>query len=239
MKCKCGCGQEVKEGNMFIYGHQRRGKIPWNKGISPSRETKKKQREVKLGENNPMFGRNHSTESKQRIGEGQNTPKIRQKKREANSHRVFSEEGIKKLSESKLGENNPMYGKEGTWLGKHHTIESKQKQSEIKLGELNPNWKDGASYEPYCSLFNEEFKERVREFFDRKCVLCGTPENGRKLCVHHVNYNKDTCCDNSKPLFVSLCTSCHAKTNFDREYYKNFFTKLIVEKYNGECFTKK
>lgn len=36
-KCKCGCGQTVK--NRFVSGHNNRGYIPWNKGKSPSLET--------------------------------------------------------------------------------------------------------------------------------------------------------------------------------------------------------
>lgn len=41
-----------------------------------------------------------------------------------------TEEVKQKIRESKIGENNPMYGKPGTFLGKHHTKESKQKLSD-------------------------------------------------------------------------------------------------------------
>jgi hypothetical protein len=32
--------------------------------------------------------------------------------------------------------------------------------------ENNANWQGGISFEPYCILFNNEFKERVREFWE-------------------------------------------------------------------------
>lgn len=105
------------------------------------------------------------------------------------------------------GENSPMHG---------------------KTGENSPGWRGGLSFEPYCHKFNEAFKESVREKFDRVCFLCPTTEeeNGKKLSVHHVNYDKDCLCDDSECEFVPLCTKCHSKTNFNRDYWEN----LIMEK---------
>jgi len=109
--------------------------------------------------------------------------------------------------------------------------------SNIK-GENHPQWQGGISFEPYCILFNNKFKERVREFFDNKCVICDKTkeENGRALCVHHVNYDKETCCNDSERLFVPLCRSCHSKTNSHREYWQEYFTQLINKKYDGKCY---
>jgi hypothetical protein len=103
------------------------------------------------------------------------------------------------------------------------------------------HWLGGKSFEPYCPKFNRDFKERVREFWGRKCVVCGKTEkeNGKLLCVHHVNYQKEACCDNAHPLFVALCVKCHTKTNGNRNYWKEFFTKLIVEKYGGRSYLSK
>ena len=38
------------------------------------------------------------------------------------------------------------------------------------------------------------------------------------------------------PLFVSLCQSCHAKTNKNREYWEQHFTEMINEYYGGRCY---
>lgn len=109
---------------------------------------------------------------------------------------------------------------------------------EFVRGENHPNWRGGISFEPYCPKFNKEFKERVRAFFNYRCVECGKTqeEEGRALCIHHVNYNKKTCCDNTIPLFVPLCDTCHKHTNHNREYWQLHFTELIYLQHGGKCY---
>jgi len=130
--------------------------------------------------------------------------------------------------------------KEGHWVSKQFC------SPECKIagisGENSSSWKGGVSFGDYCKKFNNEFKTRCRAFFENKCVVCGitTEQHKRKMCVHHVNYNKDTCCDeNVKQLFVTLCAKHHGLTNHSREYWNGLFTKLIEEKYNGKCFYTK
>ena len=89
-------------------------------------------------------------------------------------------------------------------------------------GENNHAWKGGISFEPYCEKFNDEFKEYIREKFGRICFLCGKTEdeNGQRLSVHHVNYNKDCGCDGDLTCqFVPLCMSCNTKVNNNREMW--------------------
>ena len=95
-------------------------------------------------------------------------------------------------------------------------------RAKAKTGEESPSWRGGISFEPYCIKFNNAYKEYIRELFERKCFLCGVSKapNGRKLDVHHVNYNKDCGCDNTKCICVPLCRSCHSKTNGNREYWQ-------------------
>ena len=50
-QCKCGCDEIVKERNIYINGHNRRGKNSYNMS----------------GKNNPMYGKNHSIETKSKI----------------------------------------------------------------------------------------------------------------------------------------------------------------------------
>jgi len=164
--------------------------------------------------------------------------------------RVLTEKHRKAISEGTKGIKNHGYGK-------HHSEEHKAKQRKSQnefysalteeefykryCKENHSQWKGGIRPQ-YCTKFNNDFKERVREFFNRKCVNCGKSEeeNGQKLAVHHVNYEKMVCCNNIEPLFVSLCRNCHSKTNHNRKYWEEFFTKLIKEKYNDKCYyTKK
>lgn len=89
-----------------------------------------------------------------------------------------------------------------------------------RYGENANNWHGGTSNKPYCYLFSKQLKEEVREAFGRKCFICGASENGRKLNVHHCDYNKGQGCGHKWAL-VPLCTSCHMKTNGHRYYYFN------------------
>ena len=162
---------------------------------------------------------------------------------------VKEAERRRKLSEANKGEKSPNYGKPRSeetrrkiseaHKGKSLSEETRRKLSEALKGEKSPNWKGGISFAPYCPKFNNEFKERVRSFFGRRCVECGTQENGKALHVHHVNFNKMSCCDDTPPLFVPLCPSCHARTQKDREYWEEHFTSMINEYYGGLCYLLK
>jgi hypothetical protein len=97
---------------------------------------------------------------------------------------------------------------------------------------------------PYCPKFNAEFKERVRAFFNYTCQVCGRmcqPNEPIRMAVHHVNYKKETCCDERvKPLFVPTCSGkCHIETNHHRTFWEDWFTEVINEFYGGKCYYTK
>lgn len=126
--------------------------------------------------------------------------------------------------------------------GIYCSIECKGKaQKRILTGDKNPHWLGGKSFEPYCPKFTLEFKERVRAWFNYTCIECGTPQlcQKTKLHVHHVNFNKNSCCDDTIPLFVPLCTSCHSRTGRNREFWNTHFTELINTFYCGKCYYSK
>ena len=113
-------------------------------------------------------------------------------------------------------------------------------KSMFHSGEHSPSWKGGVSFEPYCILFNKEFKERVRAFWGNKCPVCGKTEeeSGKAHCVHHVGYDKEVCCNDNERLFVPLCPSCHGKTNANREMWEEYFT-YIIGIHGGKCYYTK
>ncbi len=123
--------------------------------------------------------------------------------------------------------------------GKFCSIECRTKNRSINYkGEKASAWRGGVSFEPYCPKFNVEFRSRVRAFFNYRCVVCGLTEeeNGKHLSVHHINYNKKACCDNSPKLFAALCHSCHSKTNHNRDEWNRYLNDLIISEYGGRCY---
>jgi len=114
--------------------------------------------------------------------------------------------------------------------GKEILRYTKNCKSCAKKGKNNPSYIDGRHLEKikvYGDTFTEGLKELIRFREGYKCKLCGCPqlENGGKLDIHHIDYNKK----HSEPSnLVALCDSCHGKTNHDREKWKDYF-KLIYE----------
>jgi len=106
------------------------------------------------------------------------------------------------------------------------------------IGEGNPEWAGGIGYEPYCNKFNDEFKERVRAFFDHECLICGKREGEliRRLHVHHVNYDKKVCCNGNRPLFAAVCPKHNILANMNRDRWQYIFTYIIDEIYGGKCY---
>ncbi len=136
-----------------------------------------------------------------------------------------SEATKKKMSDAKRGDKHPNYGKRGAECpnyGTRRTDETKRKMSQSLMGELNPRWLGGRSFETYGVEFNEKLREQIRERDNRKCVLCEGHDVDRKLQVHHVDYDKT---NNHPKNLVSLCCSCHSKTNSNRGVWKTHLNK--------------
>lgn len=127
-------------------------------------------------------------------------------------------------------------------VGKSPSKETRELQSKAHCGEKSYLWKGGISFGKYCPKFNRPFRRRVRARFEYKCVECGktTEENGESLCVHHVHYDKKTCCKEGEVVgdrkFVALCRSCHIATNNDREFWEDWFAEIIMEFYDGKSY---
>ncbi len=157
-----------------------------------------------------------------------------------------AKKGNKNYFYNKLkGINNPFYNKKHTKKTKikqslshkknpsKHKINCfcnwcKAKRGETKM-ENSPSWKGGKSFEPYPLGWNKIFKEQIRFRDEYKCQLCGVPEVecSRKLHVHHIDYNKENLnVDN----LISLCNSCHIKTNWNRNKWKIKLGGLINDK---------
>jgi len=141
--------------------------------------------------------------------------------------------------------NHPMFGHKHTKLAKeknsiahkgrtmdlYHTNDCncgvcKAKRGEYKM-EGNPNWKDGISFKPYPLGWNKTCKEQIRYRDSYKCQICGCHEVecGRRLDIHHIDYNKNNLNPNN---LISLCHSCHIKTNYNRESWIGYLGNKLL-----------
>lgn len=170
-------------------------KPAWNKGIPCSQETKEKLRNINLG-------KKLSEDTKEKI-------------RISSTGRKHTQKVKDKLREIQSGRGNWIYGKT-------HSEETKRKMGNSRLGEKNPSWKGGVSFEEYPIEFNIHLKTIVRERDEFCCRLCGRHESEFEIkhAVHHIDYDKK---NSSVKNLVSLCNSCHSKTNGNRKYWESYF----------------
>jgi 5-methylcytosine-specific restriction endonuclease McrA len=139
------------------------------------------------------------------------TEETKAKMRKAQQGKVASLETRQKMSQHMKGK---YAGEANYFFGKHFT------------GESHPNWRGGIRFEPYSKEFNKELKLLIRVRDGFTCQLCGMPEceNNKALTSHHIDYNKKNSLPNN---LISLCNSCNAKVNFNREYWTEYFRDLL------------
>src|SRR3990167_2942070 len=90
----------------------------------------------------------------------------------------------------------------------------------IRVGEKSNLWKGGVSFESYPVDWTKTLRRSIRERDYYTCQVCKEPQGDTALDVHHIDYDKKNC--NPENL-ISLCNSCHSKTNFNRDLWKEYF----------------
>jgi hypothetical protein len=90
-----------------------------------------------------------------------------------------------------------------------------------RTGENNPQWVDGQTV-LYPPEWTRELRTAIRKRDGYKCRLCGKRGNH----VHHIDYNKKNCTHKN---LITLCHSCHAKTNFNRSKWIGIFADKLQE----------
>lgn len=153
----------------------------------------------------------------------------------------LSKETRRKMAESrrKFYQKYPLpRGEKHHLWGKHRSEKTKEKLRETSRkwrqenpdflrGKNSPAWLGGISFEPYGIEFNEKLKEEIRKRDNYACQMldCNAIQNGKKFPIHHKDYNKR---NNEDWNLVTLCHSCHSKTNTNREYWENYFKENII-----------
>jgi len=215
--CKCGCGEAVKKGNMFIHGHNMKGSKRFftkehKQKISISRQGKF------TGEKNPFYGKTHTDKTKKKISRKGCTL--------STDHKI-------KISNSLKGSKNPFYGK-------NHTRSTKQKlknkwaesiENGDRCGQNHPNWKGGISDQGYCSIFSsKEFRKIILERDGYQCLNPSCLKKHSRLTVHHIDYNKKHCWPMN---LITLCVSCNSVANFERQWHESWYSAIVKRRYNG------
>ncbi len=184
----------------FMKGQPKpKGAFQFVSGHKVSDETKRKI-------SNSHIGIKHKEESKIKIGL-------------ASKGRKWSEEDKKKLSKLRMG--HVSYTK-----GKHWKLSEEicYKLSKLRKGkfakELASNWQGGKSFEPYSVDWTETLRISIRERDKYTCQICGKKQGDRAFSVHHIDYNK---LNNNTNNLITLCINCHIKTNYNREYWTEYF----------------
>ena len=164
------------------------------------------------------------------------TEEARQKIGLANKGKIPIEETREKISLANTGkkrteEQRQRYSE--AFKGRIITEETRQKLKEShtgKTGELASNWQNGKSFEKYGRDFNKKLKQQILERDNNTCQCSDCEYKSVGLDIHHIDYNKK---NNSSENLITLCKSCHAKTNGknNRLYWIKFYQNIIEKIY--------
>jgi len=89
----------------------------------------------------------------------------------------------------------------------------------FEKGEKNLMWIDGRSElnNPYSPSWTPELKQSIRQRDKFICAICRCYP---AFDVHHKDYEKKNC---EPENLVTLCKKCHGKTNYNRNYWIDYF----------------
>lgn len=119
---------------------------------------------------------------------------------------VYSKETLKKMSDNRKGK--PSY------IRTEQIIKKMSKENHW-------NWKGGTSFQSYTLDWSKTLRISIRERDKYTCGICDEKQGDSVFAVHHIDYDKKNCNPDN---LITLCNSCHSKTNYKREYWILFFS---------------
>ena len=96
-------------------------------------------------------------------------------------------------------------------------------------GSRNHFWNGGTSFEPHTPEFNGHLKKYIRDRDRRRCSVCNKRwiRGNTEYPVHHINYNK---ADSRPKNLITVCHSCHGKTNTRRKEWEKVLSPLARQR---------
>jgi hypothetical protein len=231
--CLCGCGKEI----VIKPWHKWRGIPKYLHGHCKNSLGRKHSEESKKKMSDALKGRTAWNKGKEGCYSEETIEKIKsaRAKQVMKKGRKHSEESKEKNRIAHLGKQHTEQSKKKLSVaakGRKLSEAQKIKLSKGKLGEKNPQWQGGISKLPYGQDWTEDLKDAIRKRDEHTCQICGETQEefgerlGRKLTVHHIDYDKNNCNPDN---LTTLCISCHTKTGTNRKYWKLFFTTSFQE----------
>lgn len=95
-------------------------------------------------------------------------------------------------------------------------------------GERNWAWRGGSTkYAVYPKAWSR-MRDRIRARDHYTCQMCGGDDAalGRKLSVHHIDYDRANLCPDN---LIALCVSCHGLTNNNQRQFWTAFLSTRVQ----------
>lgn len=137
---------------------------------------------------------------------------------------VYSEEYLRKIGEAskkRLLANHP--GK-----NKSRSVQEKQKISETMIKNNQSLFRNNYGYPD--RVYWMELTEKVFIRDNYTCQECGSKlariKGPGQVQCHHIDYDTT---NNELVNLITLCTSCHAKTGYDRLEWMNYFKTRIAQ----------
>lgn len=99
-------------------------------------------------------------------------------------------------------------------------------------GKYNSNWRGGISGLAYGNNFTPTLKAEIRKRDNYTCQICGISQkkylknSNRRLDIHHIDYDK---LNNNEDNLISLCQSCHMKTNYNRLHWMQIIGRKLLD----------
>jgi hypothetical protein len=90
------------------------------------------------------------------------------------------------------------------------------------------SWRGGISCEPYCPNWTQDYKELIRARDGDRCMNPDCNGTVKRICVHHIDYDKKNCCPSNN---ITICMSCNSRANKNRSWHTKYYQGILTQTY--------